>query len=152
MASYFDISSAADLFLIHSSVRDHCELSQMAASVEDEIISQYRERNVGGYTEYPYYSSQTGTPYTTTDGKYIIWLDGYKVDADEADTRLKDAMRRTIADVISHRLKHYDDEPGIKSWTQGRRSVVYAGDGIDAHWPKSWNKRLIEFNLNPAFV
>lgn len=152
MATYFDPSSSSDIFLIHSSVRAHSELVQMAAQVEEEIINHYRERNRDGYAEYPYYGSSTGTAFITTDGKYVIWLDGYKEDASLADARLKDALRRTIADVISHRLKHYDDEPGIKSWTQGRRSVTYSGSGIDGQWPKAWNKRLTEFNLNPSYT
>lgn len=152
MATYFDITSYADINLLHGDVRNHCELSNVAAQVESDVINRFRERNRGAGYPYPYFASSVGTPYSTTDGKYIIWLDGYKEDADEADTRLKDALRRTIADVISHRLRYYEEENGVKRFSQGRVSIEYSGSGRDAEWPRQWSRRLTEFDLNPCYV
>lgn len=152
MATYFDLAAAADVLLLHESVRDHNELARIASAVETDVINHYRERNERGLDRYTYYGSPTVAPFVTSDGKYIVWLDGYKEDADEADTRLKDALRRTIADVVSHRLRYYDEERGVQSWTQGRVSVTFSGGGRDTEWPKGWSRRLAEFNLNPAYL
>jgi len=154
MAYYFDLSDAADLLLLHSSVRDHDELARVSLEVETDVINQFRERNTRGADFYQYYGSSLAAPFVTSDSKYVIWLDGYKEDADDAavDTRLKDALRRTIADVVSHRLRYYDEEQGISSFTQGRVSIAYTGGTRNNRWPAAWSSRLAEFNLNPSYA
>lgn len=130
MATYFN--SGSDTALIHLSVRTHAELATVAAAVEDDVLRRF---TLG---------------FNSTDRE--VYLEGYETDADSADTSLKDALRRTIGEVTSHRLRHYDDKRGVVSESRGARSVTYAsGDSGDPDWPDGWDYRLADFDIRNPF-
>lgn len=129
MATYFD--SGADTALIHQSVRTHSELATVASNAENDVLRRY---TLG---------------FNATDRE--VYLEGYNADADLADTALKDALRRTIGEVVSHRLRFYDDRRGVASESRGARSVSYAPSGVDPDWPDGWDNRLADFDTRNPF-
>ena len=98
MASYFDITT--DKYLLHSSVRNHAEVSNMATVKERELIRFYTYRNDAG---------------TLTVG-----IKGYKADADDVtETGLVTVMKDAIAAMVSDALMEYDTPDGLTSETLG---------------------------------
>lgn len=113
---FFDPNNADDLALLHSTVREDPNLSTVVESIEWDILNRYTE-----------------------DSK--VMLKGYP-DAED----LKQAMRRTIADVASWVLRDYDNEQGVVSMQQGNRSITYARASSWNEWPREWAHRLARFD------
>lgn len=154
MATYFDYSDSDDTALLHSYVRTHTELEQVANEVEYEIIEMYTfptptQPYIENFGD-TYFSDEK--PYYHTTSDHIVWLNGYRPDADDTLTNplLKEAMRRTIAKVVSHRLLHYDYWARIKREKRGRREVEYETQN-DKMWPDAWDALLVAFDLRPSF-
>lgn len=53
-----------------------------------------------------------------------------------------EALRLTIADVTSHRLRYYDEDDTLSSEQRGSRSQSRAQGALDARWPDGWAWRL----------
>lgn len=132
MATYFDSTDSDHTDLLHSSVRSHAELARISARVEQEVIDYYTQ--IAGY--------QT----------YEVRLQGYAADADNVtNADFKRALRETIADVISHRLRNYDSLEGLTSESLGDYSYTRSGDSrLDPKWPGGWNWRLGNYDLRQA--
>lgn len=144
---YFDHTDSNDTALLHSDVRTHSELENVSEQVEWEVIDHYREEwpelDQGDYTTYdPDVAIQT-----------TVKLHGYADDPDNASANLKQALRRTIADVVSNVLRQYDNERGIQSHQLGNRSETYAGEiPTKDDWPDNWNHRLARYdNRDPVY-
>lgn len=140
---YFDPSNAADKNLLHADVRDHAELANVAGQIEHEVIEHYREE----YPRFPQtgYRSSTFDP----DGPLVtrVFLHGYDEDPAEAEANFKEALRRTIAELVSFALRVYDNEIGIQSKRRGGRSESYAGRiPTKDEWPGGWDHRLILYD------
>lgn len=126
MGTFFD--KDADSSLVHSSVRTHSEIENVANAVEDDILREYTVGTVA--------SSRT------------VYLDGYNdTTPASSDAALKDALKRTIADVLSWRLQHYDDDPTASMIVRGSRTVARATSALDPNYPDAWDHRLIPFDL-----
>lgn len=136
MADYFNPNDSDDTDLLHPDVQGHSDLSRMAGIVEHEVIEQYAVYTTGG------------------DLDEVLLL-GYETDADDPDTgaKLKEALRRTIAEVISYRLRHQDKDPEVASYDQGGRGTEYRNNGSKEYrWPPNWDRRLVPFDERaPAY-
>lgn len=56
------------------------------------------------------------------------------------------ALRRTIADVVSHRLRYYDTDATLSLESRGSRSQARAKGSLDPMWPKRWRWRLRSYD------
>lgn len=119
--SYFDPASDTDL--IATDLQGHPRLETVASGVESDILLRYRY-----------------------DG--AVQLEGYDSDPAAADAMVRDALKRTIADVASHRLRHEGDTPGL-STVDGSRSR-FMDTNFDPKWPKKWDSRLSKFDQRAA--
>jgi hypothetical protein len=117
--SWFDISN--DLSLLHSSVRDNDELQAAIDRAEFDTFEKYTE-----------------------DGD--VKLDGYNDDPAQADERLLQAVKYTIADIVSFRLRSYDDDTDVTEERLGRWSAKYAGSRGWEAFPSNWNTLLHKFD------
>lgn len=128
MPDFFDISSQADLNLLHSDVRTHNELLNVVEKVEWEIIDYYKQREgVLGVTNYSdFFEYEAGND---PDNEIKVRLVGYD-QTTPADSRadLKAQLKRVIARGTSWVLRNYSVTQGVQSIRQGQRSVTY---GID---------------------
>jgi len=150
MASYFN--TGTDTALLHPSVRTHAELANIAAAAEYDVIQAYTYR-VKGKSFNSQVQIQPDGPYYYTTEDYVVYLDGFNPDADHANVSalLKEALQRTIADVISHRILNINSAGGsILEEKRGRRTIKYA-DAKDLLYPEDWDSRLASFDLRPAF-
>lgn len=126
MATFFNPS--IDAGYLHSSVREHPEAALVTERVEADVI-RWATRG----------SSSTRT----------VILDGYdETTPADSESDLKMALKETIGEVVSWRLRHYDDDRNVVSESRGARSKSWA-QGVDPDWPDGWNRRLIDF-LFPA--
>lgn len=154
-AAYFDATDAYDKLLLHSSVRTDSEADRVAEQVETEIIDFYTEQ---GILRFAQQDSNDGTYwYKENDQWFTILLWGYKpaaADANGYDATRSDwtgfckAFRRTVAEVTSHRLRHYHAERGVTSETAGRESWTYS-TARDTDWPPNWRKYLRRYDKKP---
>jgi len=131
VATYFDSTDADDKALLHASIRAHAELANVAALVEEEVLRHY-------------------TLGDTASGREV-YLQGYTADADAADAALRESLRRTVGEVTSHRLRHYDKEPGLVRESRGGRSKQWSAKGVDPNWPDGWTRRLVDFDTRTPF-
>lgn len=151
MASYFQFDDADDLKLLHSSIRTSAELENVASSAEADVIATYRFRISGGsWRLRNQILNSEGSPYLYPNEDFVVYLDGYRPDADDAltSTLLKDALKRAIANVISHRLRSYNSQGKVKREKRGRREVEFQS-ASDNDWPDNWSSSLAEFDLRP---
>lgn len=134
---YFDPTSDSDKSLLHSDVRDHSELERVATQVEFDVINHYREelRYESGSRAYAY---PPNGPVQTA-----VYLNGYEEDPQKAEKHFREALRHTIADLISFSLRVYDNEIGVTSQRRGGRSKSFAGKvPTPNQWPDGWSRRL----------
>jgi len=158
MANYFDTSDAADTGLLHPSIKTHADLSRVASAAEYDVIQAFTFKVNGAASVYSLQasgiqSSATENPYFYPTEDFVVYLNGFKPDADDSNTSalLKDALRRTIADVITHRLFNIDSAGGnVIEEQRGRRRIKYA-EAKDADWPDNWDQRLATFDLRPKY-
>jgi|SRR5690625_2548072 len=120
MANYFDPNRPEDLKLLHSSVREDPELSNIVEQVQWEIIDRFTEG---------------------TGERSMVRLAGYPDSED-----LSEAMRRTIADIASWVLRDYSNEQGATSLRQGNRAITYAKVPTWRDWPGGWEAKLTRFD------
>lgn len=144
MATYF--SPSADYALLDPSLRQDSSLESVSGQVEHEVIARYREF-VGN-------DWQTLPENVVVDAdRYAVMLRGYQPDSDDAEAKVKDALRRTIARVVSHRLSSMRTgaEAGVTAWSEGARSRSY-GHAIDPDWPRNWQSLLVPFLLRKSYA
>ena len=151
--AYFNPNQPPDRSLLHSSVRDHGELSHVAKQAERDVIARFTER-LGPTT----LTSAQVEPYryTTGDQRFRVNLAGYHADPAEADgydadrgqwTGLAAALRLAIARVTSHRLRHYDQDEDVVSESRGERRVEYREGKVDPLWPNGWRSSLDLYSI-----
>ena len=61
--------------------------------------------------------------------------------ADETG-EVREALRETIADVVSHRLRYYNEDDTLSMESRGSRTKSRAGGALDKRWPDGWAWRL----------
>lgn len=136
MATYFNASDEADKLLISEEVRAHSDLYSVAAQVEMEVIE--------------YFTSYCTVSAPVTGAEVVektVELRGYNADSALAEAGLKDALRRTIADVVSHRLQYYDTDETLTSVRRGSRAWTRENGAVNKDWPKNrWDWRLIPYD------
>jgi hypothetical protein len=124
--SWFDKQN--DAHLLHPSVREDDELDNAIDKAEYDIFNHF------------------------TDTKGEITLRGYDDDPAKADVSLRDAVKRTIANMVSFRLRVYDNQEGVTAIQQGVRSVSWSQPrmgGSAPGWgsyPEHWDKYLVPFD------
>ena len=146
MATFFDITKEADLALLHKSVRSDDELGNVVDQVEWELIDYFKQRPT-----VPIYF-RSGLENLSTLNEIVVRLFDYDSDnPDNSGDDLKQALRRTIADITSWVLRNYDSADKVQSITQGKRSVTYMGAVPSwRDWPGGWAKRLKNFDNREA--
>lgn len=105
------------------------DITAFAADVEDDIIRRF-----------------TGED---DDGNRVVMLEGYDADPADATTDLRTALRRTIAEVVSHRLLHGDVSKGISFQRIGQVSASF-NKGFNPLFPQDWKRRLVSFETGPS--
>lgn len=151
MATYFD--SAADKNLLPPEQRGYADLANLAAEVEKDCIEQYTVRADSGWYTAPSLVGQGGEPVGASTLQLYVMLKGYKVDSAHADVDadLKDALKRTVADVITWRIERRLRGQALSGTSvQGvSRAYIEAASGL---WPRGWDRRLRRFDLRtPAW-
>lgn len=123
--NWFDVTESADLDLLHSSIRNDDELLNAVTRAQLDIFTAYRE---GG----------------------VVKLSGYDADVELADAELVTVVKNTIADIVSFRLRSYNNEYGVESIQQGQRSITFRDSGYWDAMPKRWNSLLTDFDTREA--
>lgn len=147
MADFFDTSVQADLDLLHESIRSHNELDNVVDKVEWEILNSafmQREGQAVGTTD-DFFTYEDGND---PNNELLVRLVGYDQDTptnSEAD--LQEALRRTIARVVSWILRDYSNAQGVQSISQGQRSITYSGSVPTwQDWPDDWDRLLHNYD------
>lgn len=145
MADFFDTTVAADKNLLHADVRTDAELDNVIDQVEWEIIDFYSQRTGLGVANYAdFFRYENGAD---PDNEIKVRLVGYdQTTPTSSQADLKQALRRTIADVASWALRNYYVSQDVKSITQGKRSVEYSGTLSWRDFPDGWRRRLKNFD------
>jgi hypothetical protein len=147
MAIFFDINSAADIDLLHPSVRTDAEVPNQADRIEFEIIEFYKQRDMQGLATYEdFFRYERGADPTR---ELKVRLAGFdQTDPAQSEAGLKEALRRTIADVLSYVLRNMDAQNNVSSQSQGNRSIAYttAGTVTWREFPSGWNRLLRNYD------
>lgn len=146
MADFFDVSKVADLNLLHSTVRDNSELGNVVDKAEWEIINAFTQRDMQGLGTYQAFFEYESGQNPNTDLE--VRLVGYNSETPaSSDAGLKEAMRRTIADIASWSIRNYDNNNNVQSIKQGQRSVTYSGIvPVFNDFPQGWDRRLSNYD------
>ncbi len=145
MATYFDSSKGPHLELLPEGMRrSQDEISRLAPQVERDVIRFYTRRA----SQYSTLGFPTVAEVVNVDLGLVVFLLGYKVDADDADTDvdLKIALRDTIADVIVWRIRRGAKDPAIREESSQRGKSVEYDEHRSSDFPPNWNYRLANFN------
>lgn len=128
--AWFD--DTADAHLLHASIREHPELDNAIEKAEYDLFQVYTELERDEEDE----------------EELVVKLRGYDDDPEEADEALVEAVKRTIAELVSNRLRAYDQFREIQSQRQGQRSETFFRESPawDA-FSKNWNFRLRVFDM-----
>jgi hypothetical protein len=146
MSTFFDVSDANDLNLLHADVRTNDELANVVEKVEWEILDAFSQRDRQGLTTVQaFFEYEKGRD---PSDEILVRLVGYDEDTPaDSEAGLKEALRRTIADIASYLMRSYDNDAGIQSVRQGQRSVSYAGMiPTWTEWPSGWDRRLKNYD------
>jgi len=142
MADFFDTSAQSDLDLLHSSIRNHSELDNVVDRVEHNVIDHYKQRK-------QVYHTVTGKENLYGTSREIeVMLLGYDEQTPvDSDADLKEALKYTIADIVSYVLRTYDRQSGVESIQQGKRSITYRRAASDSRsWQDGWSLPLRNFD------
>lgn len=147
MADFFDTSAQADLDLLHSDIRDHSELDNVVNQVEWEILNsafmQREGQNRGTWQDFFEYENGNDP-----NNELKVRLVGYDSDTPaDSESDLKEALKRTIARVVSWVLRDYSNAQGVTQISQGQRSISYAGSVPSwQDWPDDWDRLLHNYD------
>lgn len=150
MAVFFDIDNLNDLNLLHKSVREDYEIQNVVDQVEWEIIDSFKQRDMESLTTYEsFFRYENGQdPRDDIRVRLVGYDEETPVDSEEG---LKEALRRTIADIVSWVLSNYDKPNNVTSRRSGNRSISYAGTVPTwRDFPHGWDKRLHNYNAKIA--
>lgn len=142
MATYFDSNKQEDLKLLREAHRDVSELAELASGAEADVLRYYTGRI------FPWYAGRVmvGPPTSIGgDPERFIYLWGYKVDSAAASVDFKDALRRTIGQVLDWRIARAKKDPML---TVDYKKGVFRGDA-NAELPRGWSWRLKEYDVRP---
>jgi hypothetical protein len=124
MAAIF-FTYADDSALLLEDIRDEAERDNVVLQSENDIIRWFT-RGLG--------SSR------------VVALYGWDSDAPvNSEATLKQALKETIAEVASHRLRYYDEDPTIGRSVRGSRTDDRKVGSLDPLWPSGWERRLLDF-------
>lgn len=145
MSTFFN--PASDLNLIHADVRDNPELSNVIDKVEWEVLDAFSQRDRQGLTTVQaFFEYESGRD---PNDEILVRLVGYdQAEPSDSEEGLKEALKRTIANIASDILQSYDGQRGVQSVRQGQRSVSYgsaSGGGVVPtwrDWPSGWDRYL----------
>lgn len=143
---FFDTSSQDDLDLLHSSIRDDSELSNVVSKVEWEILNAFKQRDMEGLGTYEaFFEYESGRD---PNDEIKVRLVGYDSSAPaNSDAGLKEVLKITIAEITSWVLRNYNNSDGIKSIQQGKRSVTYIGHAPSwKNFPSGWDSELQNYD------
>jgi hypothetical protein len=147
VATYFDSTQATDKNLLPPEFRSAADLANVAADVEKDVIGHYTEH---GRDTLFRASRDFSQPGEQVNENLSLWvrLRGYKADAAHADVDpdLRDALKRTIADVITWRLRQHNADPLMASESSDQRSKTWRDSAVYT-FPRSWDRRLRNFDL-----
>ena len=116
---FFDTSNPKDVALLHDTVQEHPALERTAMEAEMDVFDQM-----------------------TLDGE--VALEGYDPDPAVCEESLRQRLRLAIANVISHRLRHYDYEEGTVSETTGDVTTKREAP-VSKKWPRGWDASLLRY-------
>lgn len=146
--TFFDPSNPSDLSLLHSSVRDHDELYDVADKVEYEVLDRYRQRDMERVSTYEaFFEYEFGRD---PNDEIKVRLVGYDAETPaDSEAGLKEALRRTIAEVVSWVLRNYDTQSDVSSIQQGQRSITYSGNAPTwESFPDGWDRYLKNYDAS----
>lgn len=145
-AIFFDVDSADDLALLHSSVRTNAELSNVIDAVEYEIIDHYKQRPSIPLT------LRTGRENLYSTNEITVRLLHYNNDNPaNSEQDVKDALKKTIAEVASWVLRNYDNNADVTSVRLGRFSTNFRGSMPTwREFPSGWSRWLSNFDDRQA--
>lgn len=147
MAIFFDANNPDDVALLHPSVRDNVELINQVDRVEAQVLEYYKQRDQQGLATYQdFFLYEFGRQ---PGSEILVRLTGYnQTDPADSEAGLKEALRRTIAGIVSMTLRNLDGAEGIASQSQGNRSITYAsGQALTwRDWPDGWDMWLNNYD------
>lgn len=143
---FFDVTVQDDLDLLHSAVRNDSELDNVIANVEYEILDYYKQR-----PSIPL-GLQVGRENLYNTNQVSVRLLGYDQDNPANSTQqLKDALKKTIAEVASWVIRNYNTPQNMQSIRQGKRSLSYHGRSPSwRDFPDGWQRWLSNFDDREA--
>tara|TARA_R110000868_G_scaffold176609_4_gene414487 strand:- start:1429 stop:1845 length:417 start_codon:yes stop_codon:yes gene_type:complete len=128
MAIFFDADLANDANMLHHTVRNHGEMSRVVDRAEIDILNRF--------------SIRIGV------NSYRVELEGYN-DATPANSNalLMAAIKRSVADVASYRLRYLDRDSSLQKERLGDYEADRgtASGTLNVSWPESWDKELTGF-------
>jgi hypothetical protein len=143
---FFDTSKPDDLDLLHSSVRNNEEVSKVVANVEYEVLDYYKQR-----PSIPL-QLQVGRENLYNTNQVSVRLLDYNQDDPASSTQeLKNALKKTIAEITSWVIRNYDNQQNVTSIQQGKRSISFYG--LSPSWqnfPSGWQRWLKNFDDREA--
>jgi len=144
--AFFDPNNADDVALLQSSVRTSAELDNMASRIEWEVIDAFKQRDMQGLGTYDaFFKYESGSD---PNDEILVRLIGYdETTPDDSEAGLKEALRRTIADIISWALIDYNNNKNVTSLRQGNRAVTFGGMAPTYdQFPSGWDRRLKNYD------
>ena len=147
MANFFNIEDQNDLNLLHSSVRGNKELGTVVEKVEWEVIDAFKFRDMQQRSNWDaFFEYESGAD---PNDEIKVRLIGYDADnPSDSIAELKDALRRTIADITEWILLGYDKTSDVKSERLGRWAVTYGRVPGYKDFPSGWKNRLKNFDAS----
>ena len=143
-AIFFDTDSADDIALLHTSANKKKDLDEVVDNVEYEILDFYKQR--------PSIPFQTGRESLYTTNEISVRLIGFdNTTPADSEQDLKDALKKTIAEIVSWVLRNYETEQSVKSMRQGNRAITFGG--LSPSWqdfPSGWQRWLKNFDDREA--
>lgn len=146
MAVFFDLSDQKHFEMLHSSVRDSDDLQSVVDSVEWEVINAFSQRDMEGLGTYEaFFEYEFGRD---PNDEIKVRLAGYdSANPGDSDSGLKEALSRTIAEIVNWKIRNYDNPDGVESIRQGDRSISYSGHSPSFdQFPTGWDRRLKNYD------
>ena len=136
---YFDPgSNDDDRNRLNPSIRDHPELSNVAKYAEEDLIDRFTV--VPADTVEGFFETETDTDV------FVVAIYGYESDPDEAKAETKARIKKAVARIVEHRLRHIDEDDSIESESMVDYSMERKA-GFSTDWPDNWYTPLAKLDL-----